>query len=53
MDLSINSGKGNNEGVLSVKFDNGNIFYFATPKGELVGLTYGARRLNLLGSGKF
>ena len=41
MELSINSGTGNNEGVFKVQFDNGNVFYYTTPAGCLTGLTYG------------
>ena len=49
MDLSINSGTGNNEGVFKVQFDNGNVFYYTTPAGCLTGLTYGERKLNMVG----
>lgn len=49
MDISINSGKGNNEGIFKVEFDNGNKFYFTTPTGMLSGLTYGERKLNMTG----
>lgn len=49
MDLSINSGTGNNQGVFNVQFDNGNTFYYTTPAGCLQGLTYGERKLNLVG----
>lgn len=49
MDLSINSGTGNNDGIFKVQFDNGNTFYYTTPAGCLSGLTYGERRLNLVG----
>jgi len=45
MDLSINSGTGINEGIFTVKFDNGRKFHFTTPPGELSGLTYGERKL--------
>jgi hypothetical protein len=41
MDLSINSGTGNNEGIFEVEFENGNRFYYTTPAGCLSGLTYG------------
>ena len=41
MDLSINSGKGINEGIFKIEFDNGNSFYYTTPTGMLTGLTYG------------
>lgn len=53
MDLSINSGTGNNQGVFTVKFDNGNTFYYTTPCGCLTGLTYGDRKLNMIGKSKF
>ncbi|CAM6005560.1 unnamed protein product [Sphagnum balticum] len=33
MDLSINSGTGNNEGIFTVRFDNGRIFHFTTAPG--------------------
>ena len=33
MDISINSGTGINEGIYTVKFDNGRTFYFVTPPG--------------------
>jgi hypothetical protein len=33
MDLSINSGTGVNEGIYTVKFDNGNTFHFTTAAG--------------------
>ena len=49
MDVSINSGKGNNEGIFCIEFDNGNKFYFTTPVGMLSGLTYGERKLVLYG----
>lgn len=49
MDLSINSGTGHNEGVFNVQFDNGNTFYYTTPAGCLQGLTYGERKLNMVG----
>lgn len=52
MDLSINSGTGNNEGVFKVAFDNGNIIYYTTPCGCLSGLTYGERKLNMVGKCK-
>jgi hypothetical protein len=45
MDLSLNSGTGINEGIFTVKFDNGRTFHFTTPAGELSGLTYGDRKL--------
>ena len=45
MDLSINSGTGINEGIFTIKFDNGRTFYYTTPPGELNGLTYGERKL--------
>jgi hypothetical protein len=41
MDLSINSGTGINEGIFTVKFDNGRKFHWTTAPGELSGLTYG------------
>jgi hypothetical protein len=41
MDLSINSGVGNNEGIFTISFDNGNTFYYTTPAGCLSGLVYG------------
>lgn len=53
MDLSINSGTGNNEGIFKVQFDNGNNFYFTTAAGCLTGLTYGDRKLNLVGKSTF
>ena len=53
MDISINSGKGNNEGVFQIEFENGNKFYYTTPSGMLSGLTYGERKLNLVGKSKF
>jgi hypothetical protein len=51
MDLSINSGTGNNEGIFKIEFDNGNTFYCTTPAGCLTGLTYGDRKLNMVGKG--
>lgn len=45
MDLSINSGTGINEGIFTIKFENGRKFHFTTPPGELSGLTYGERKL--------
>ena len=48
MDLSINSGTGINEGIFTVHFHNGRKFHFTTPPGELVGLTYGDRKLFLV-----
>ena len=53
MDLSINSGKGNNEGIFHIEFDNGNKFYYTTPTGVLTGLTYGERKLNFTGKSKY
>lgn len=53
MDLSINSGTGVNEGVFKIQFDNGNTFYATTPPGCLTGLTYGDRKLNLVGKCNF
>ena len=52
MDLSINSGRGNNEGIFKIEFDNGNTCYYTTAAGELTGLTYGNRKLNLVGKSK-
>ena len=49
MDVSINSGKGNNEGIFQIEFDNGNKFFYTTPTGVLTGLTYGERKLNFTG----
>jgi len=48
MDLSINSGTGINEGIFTVKFENGRKFHFMTPPGELCGLTYGERKLTFV-----
>ena len=49
MDLSINSGTGSNEGIFTVEFDSGNKFYYTTSTGCLTGLTYGDRKLNMIG----
>lgn len=49
MDISINSGKGTNEGIFTVKFDNGHTYHFTTAAGEVSGLTYGERKLLLDG----
>lgn len=48
MEISINSGTGINEGIFTIKFDNGRKFHFTTPPGELSGLTYGERKLCLV-----
>lgn len=53
MDLSINSGTGNNEGIFKIEFENGNTFYYTTPVGCLSGLTYGDRKLNMVGKSKY
>lgn len=49
MDISINSGTGCNEGIFTVEFDNGRKFHYTTAPGELSGLTYGERKLLLVG----
>lgn len=49
MDISINSGTGGNEGIFMVEFDSGRKFYYTTAGGEISGLTYGERRLLLVG----
>lgn len=49
MDISINSGTGGNEGIFTVEFDNGRKFHYTTAPGELSGLTYGERKLLLVG----
>lgn len=49
MEISINGGTGINEGVITVAFDNGNTIYYTSAPGCLSGLTYGDRKLNLIG----
>ena len=53
MDISMNSGCGINDGDFVVEFENGTIIKFRTPGGEVSGLTFGDRKLNLLGKGFF
>ena len=49
MDISINSGRGLNEGITTINFQDGTTFYYTGAIGELVGLTYGHRKLNFVG----
>ena len=53
MDISINSGTGINEGIFTIKFENGRTFHFTTPPGELSGLTYGERKLCMVDKSKY
>lgn len=53
MNIGVNSGTGTNEGDFVIHFDNGNIIKFRTPGGEISGLTFGDRKLNLVGKGYF
>ncbi len=53
MDISINSGTGTNEGIFTVEFDNGRKFHYTTAGGEISGLTYGERRLLLVGKSRY
>lgn len=45
----MNSGCGTNDGVYKVTFDDGDEICFMTPGGEISGLTFGERKLNLVG----
>ena len=48
MNLSLNSGTGVNEGVLTIKFSDGLEINFMSPGGEVAGLTTGDRKFNLV-----
>ena len=53
MQLNINSGCGINDGDFVIEFQNGTIVKFRTPGGQISGLTFGDRKLNLDGKGYY
>lgn len=49
----MNSGTGTNDGIFRINFDDGTKICFCSPGGEVSGLTYGDRKFNSQGKGKF
>ena len=49
----MNSGCGTNEGIFRIQFDDGMEICYITPGGEVSGLTYGDRKFNMVGKGKY
>lgn len=49
----MNSGCGTNDGVFKIKFEDGMEICYITPGGQVSGLTYGDRKFNMVGKGKY
>lgn len=45
----MNSGCGINDGIFRIRYDDGKEFCYTTPGGEVMGLTFGARKFNMVG----
>ena len=53
MTININSGCGTNDGDFVIEFEGGNTYKYRTVGGEISGITFGDRKLNLVGKGYF
>lgn len=47
----MNSGKGTNEGIFRVNFNDGTKICYCSAGGEVTGVTYGDRKFNVQGKG--